>query len=86
MTFRSGRKAARSRKPILNWPVIGCCSSLGPRAKGYSVNPGLVFPDAWGIAVAALDDRGQPIRQPKLAAVLPCSQHQSRRRSFELLG
>lgn len=55
------------------------------RAKGYSVNPGLVFPDAWGIAVAVLDDRGQPIgaltigaigsrmqedRQPILAAAL----------------
>jgi len=50
--------------------VIGCGSSLGPRAKGYSVNPGLVFPEAWGIAVAAIDDRGEPIRQPKLAAVL----------------
>jgi len=55
------------------------------RAKGYSVNPGLVFPEAWGIAVAVLNDRGQPIgalnigaiasrmqedRQAKLATVL----------------
>jgi len=55
------------------------------RAKGYFVNPGLVYPEAWGIAVAVLDDRGQPIgalnigaiasrmqedRQPKLAAAL----------------
>jgi DNA-binding IclR family transcriptional regulator len=55
------------------------------RAKGYFVNPGLVFPEAWGIAVAVLDGRGQPIgalnigaiasrmqedRQPSLAAAL----------------
>jgi len=55
------------------------------RAQGYSVNPGLVFPEAWGIAVAVLDDGGRPIgaltigaiasriredREPKLAAAL----------------
>ena len=55
------------------------------RVQGYSVNPGLVVPEAWGISVAVLDDAGRPIgalntgaiasrmqedRQPKLAAAL----------------
>ena len=55
------------------------------RAKGYSVNPGLVYPESWGIAVAVLDEQNQPIgalsigairsrlqpdRQPMLAAAL----------------
>lgn len=55
------------------------------RAKGYSVNPGLVYPESYGLAVAVLDERDQPIgalsigaiasrlqpdRQPKLAAAL----------------
>jgi DNA-binding IclR family transcriptional regulator len=55
------------------------------RAKGYSINPGLVYPESYGLAVAVLDERDQPIgalsigavasrlqadRQPKLAAAL----------------
>jgi DNA-binding IclR family transcriptional regulator len=55
------------------------------RAKGYCVNPGLVHPESYGIAVAILDERNWPIgslsigavasrlqadRQPKLAAAL----------------
>lgn len=55
------------------------------RAKGYCVNPGLVHPESYGIAVAILDDYNRPIgslsigavasrlqadRQPKLAAAL----------------
>jgi DNA-binding IclR family transcriptional regulator len=55
------------------------------RAKGYSVNPGLVYTESYGIAVAVLDERDQPVgalsigavasrlqadRQPKLAAAL----------------
>ena len=55
------------------------------RVKGYSVNPGLVYPESWGMAVAVLDERNQPIgalsigaiksrmqpdRQPALAAAL----------------
>jgi DNA-binding IclR family transcriptional regulator len=62
------------------WPFIRTA-----RAKGYSVNPGLVFPEAWGIAVAVRDDTGRPIgalnigaiasriqkdREPKLATAL----------------
>jgi hypothetical protein len=39
------------------------------RAKGYSVNPGLVFPEAWGIAVAVLDDRRQPIRPLNIGVI-----------------
>jgi DNA-binding IclR family transcriptional regulator len=55
------------------------------RRTEFSVNPGLVYPGSWGIAVAVIDARGQPIgalsigavesrlqpeRQPKLAAAL----------------
>src|SRR4051812_2115994 len=55
------------------------------RAKGYSVNPGWVYPESYGLAVAVLDERDQPVgalsigavasrlqpdRQPKLAAAL----------------
>jgi DNA-binding IclR family transcriptional regulator len=55
------------------------------RAKGYCVNPGLVHPESYGIAVAVLDEKDRPIgslsigavasrlqadRQPKLAAAL----------------
>jgi DNA-binding IclR family transcriptional regulator len=55
------------------------------RIKGYSVNPGLVHPESYGLAVAILDERDRPIgalsigavasrlkadRQPKLAAAL----------------
>jgi DNA-binding IclR family transcriptional regulator len=55
------------------------------RAKGYCVNPGLVHPESYGIAVAVLDERDRPIgalsigavasrlqagRQPALAAAL----------------
>jgi DNA-binding IclR family transcriptional regulator len=55
------------------------------RVQGYFVNPGLIFPESWGIAVAVLDERSQPIgalsigavasrlqpeRQPTLAAAL----------------
>lgn len=55
------------------------------RLKGYCVNPGLVHPESYGIAVAVLDERDRPIgslsvgavasrlqadRQPKLAAAL----------------
>ena len=55
------------------------------RAKGYCVNPGLVHPESYGIAVAILDGSNRPIgslsigavasrlqpdRQPKLAAAL----------------
>jgi DNA-binding IclR family transcriptional regulator len=62
------------------WPFIKTA-----RAKDYSVNPGLVFPETWGIAVAVRDDTGWPIgtlnigaiasriqkdREPKLAAAL----------------
>jgi DNA-binding IclR family transcriptional regulator len=55
------------------------------RIKGYCVNPGLVHPESYGIAVAVLDEKDRPIgslsigavasrmqadRQPKLAAAL----------------
>jgi len=55
------------------------------RLKGYCVNPGLVHPESFGIAVAVLDEKEWPIgslsigavasrmqadRQPKLAAAL----------------
>jgi DNA-binding IclR family transcriptional regulator len=55
------------------------------RLKGYCVNPGLVHPESYGIAVAILDENDRPIgslsigavasrmqpdRQPQLAAVL----------------
>jgi DNA-binding IclR family transcriptional regulator len=55
------------------------------RVKGYCVNPGLVHPESYGIAVAVLDEKDRPIgslsigavasrlqtdRQPKLAAAL----------------
>lgn len=55
------------------------------RVKGFSVNPGLVYPESYGIAVAVLDERNRPIgalsigavasrlqpdRQPRLAAAL----------------
>jgi DNA-binding IclR family transcriptional regulator len=55
------------------------------RLKGYCVNPGLVHPESFGIAVAVLDEKDRPIgslsigavasrmqadRQPKLAAAL----------------
>lgn len=55
------------------------------RARGYSLNPGLVYPESYGLAVAILDERDQPVgalsigavasrlqpdRQPKLAAAL----------------
>lgn len=55
------------------------------RAKGYCLNPGLVHPESYGIAVAVLDEKNRPIgslsigavasrlqadRQPKLAAIL----------------
>jgi len=55
------------------------------RATGYSLNPGLSVPEAWGISVAVLDADGRPIaalsigaiasrlqaqRQPKLVSAL----------------
>ena len=55
------------------------------RLKGYCVNPGLVHPESFGIAVAVLDEKDRPLgslsigavasrmqvdRQPKLAAAL----------------
>jgi DNA-binding IclR family transcriptional regulator len=55
------------------------------RTKGYCVNPGLVHPESYGIAVAVLDEQDRPIgslrigavasrmqadRQPQLAAAL----------------
>jgi DNA-binding IclR family transcriptional regulator len=55
------------------------------RTRGYCLNPGLVFPESYGLAVAILDEDDQPVgaltigavasrmqpeRQPKLAAML----------------
>jgi len=55
------------------------------RVKGYCLNPGLVYPESYGLAVAVLDEHDQPVgalsigavasrlqpdRQPKLAAAL----------------
>jgi DNA-binding IclR family transcriptional regulator len=39
------------------------------RAKGYCVNPGLVHPESYGIAVAVLDERDQPIGALSIGAV-----------------
>jgi DNA-binding IclR family transcriptional regulator len=39
------------------------------RAKGYCVNPGLVHPESYGIAVAVLDERDRPIGALSIGAV-----------------
>lgn len=39
------------------------------RDKGYCVNPGLVHPESYGIAVAVLDERDQPIGALSIGAV-----------------
>ncbi len=39
------------------------------RAKGYSLNPGLVFPESYGLAVAILDERNQPVGTLSIGAV-----------------
>jgi DNA-binding IclR family transcriptional regulator len=41
------------------------------RRTGWSLNPGLVFPGSWGIAVAVRDPRGEPVAALTLAAIEP---------------
>jgi len=39
------------------------------RARGYCVNPGLVHPESYGIAVAVFDERDRPIGTLSIGAV-----------------
>jgi len=68
LVLRTNAPVYAERYPLATEEVLRSLVS-DARAKGYALNPGLIFPGAWGIGVAIHDPPGTPVAALTVAAI-----------------